>query len=270
MSCIINDILEKQLDELNREEEEMLVSRLIKRMEIEFSKQDKSGIYGLTQYQMTYNSNKIEGSKLTENQTISLFETGTIFASSESFRAKDIEEATGHFMMFNEMLNTYTEPLTEQLIKRYHYKLKSGVFEDQANGYPVGEYKNRVNRVSNLVTASPDEVSERIKELLDNYNSIANITLKDLAEFHIQYERIHPFQDGNGRTGRIILYKECLRNSLLPFIIRDNQKAEYYHALQDNCPDELKTFFEKEQGNYFEQLKEFLYVYEKNLVTDRR
>ena len=120
-----------------------MVEQLKKRLQIEFEKQDRSGIYGFTQRNLAYNSNKIEGSTLTERQTASLFETGTIFGEDAIFRAKDVEEMTGHFLMFNYMLQTYQEPLTEDLVKQYHYRLKAGVFEDLANGYPVGEYKNR-------------------------------------------------------------------------------------------------------------------------------
>lgn len=263
MEYLINQILKHDIGKHTEDENTLLMEQLIHRLEIEFAKQDKSGIYGLTQYQMAYNSNRIEGSKLTENQTISLFETGTVYASGEAFRAKDIEEATGHFLMFNEMIKTYEEPLSEELIKRYHFKLKSGVFEDMANGYPVGEYKSRANRVSNVVTAIPTEVPERMKELLSEYHRKEQITLEDLAEFHLRYERIHPFQDGNGRTGRMILYKECLKQHLLPFIIRDDNKAEYYAALQSESVEQLKEFFVKEQKDYYESVRDFLYVYEK-------
>ena len=122
------------------------VKELINRFQIEFKKNDRSGIYGLTQRMLAYNSNKIEGSTLTEKQTASLFETGSLAQEEILIRAKDVEEMTGHFMMFNEMLKTYDQPLSHELIKSYHFKLKSGVFEDMANGYLVGEYKNRRNK----------------------------------------------------------------------------------------------------------------------------
>lgn len=263
MEYLINRILEQELEMHTEEESSILAEQLINRLETEFGRQDKSGIYGLTQYQMAYNSNRIEGSRLTENQTISLFETGTVYASAETFRAKDIEEATGHFLMFNEMIKTYHEPLTEELIKAYHFRLKSGVFEDMANGYPVGEYKNRTNRVGQVLTTPPEEVPERMKELLFRYHEKKQVTLSDLAEFHLQYERIHPFQDGNGRTGRMILYKECLKHRVLPFIIRDENKAEYYAALQSRDPELLCGFFKKEQKDYYETVREFLHIYEK-------
>lgn len=126
------------------------VKELINRFQIEFKKNDRSGIYGLIQRMLAYNSNKIEGSTLTEKQTASLFETGSLAQEEILIRAKDVEEMTGHFMMFNEMLKTYDQPLSHELIKSYHFKLKSGVFEDMANGYLVGEYKNRRNQVGNI------------------------------------------------------------------------------------------------------------------------
>ena len=171
------------------------VEELIHRFEVEQQKNDRSGIYALTQRMMAYNSNKIEGSTLTEKQTASLFDTGTLSSEDAVIRAKDVEEMTGHFLMFNEMLKTYDLPLSHELIKRYHYKLKSGVFEDLANGYPVGEYKSRRNMVSDIVTALPEEVEGRMTELLEWYHTIPQHTLGDLAKFHADFEAIHPYQD---------------------------------------------------------------------------
>lgn len=230
------------------------VEALIQRFQIEQRKNDRGGVYALTQRMLAYHSNKIEGSTLTEKQTASLFDTGTLSSEDAVIRAKDVEEMTGHFLMFNEMLKTYDLPLSHELIKRYHYKLKSGVFEDIANGYPIGAYKNRRNMVSNIVTALPEDVEECMTDLLERYNTAIHHDLRDLAQFHAEYEMIHPFQDGNGRTGRIILFKECLKNGIVPFIISDDRKADYYHALntaqtqKDFGP--LETFFLKEQAEY--------------------
>lgn len=230
------------------------VETLIQRFQIEQRKNDRGGVYALTQRMLAYNSNKIEGSTLTEKQTASLFDTGTLSSEDAVIRAKDVEEMTGHFLMFNEMLKTYDLPLSHELIKRYHYKLKSGVFEDIANGYPIGEYKNRRNMVSNIVTALPEEVDACMTDLLDRYNASAQHDLRGLAQFHAEYEMIHPFQDGNGRTGRIILFKECLKNGIVPFIVSDDRKVDYYHALnaaqtkKDFGP--LETFFLEEQAAY--------------------
>lgn len=239
-----------------------LVETLIQRFQIEQKKNDRGGVYALTQRMLAYNSNRIEGSTLTEKQTASLFDTGTLSSEDAVIRAKDVEEMTGHFLMFNEMLKTYSLSLSHDLIKRYHYKLKSGVFEDIANGYPIGEYKNRRNMVSDIVTALPEEVESRMTDLLDRYNAIPRHGLNDLARFHAEYEAIHPFQDGNGRTGRVILFKECLKNGIVPFIISDEKKVNYYHALNaaqtrdDYGP--LEKVFLSEQEIYKALVEDFI------------
>lgn len=155
----LNAILDKTLDQLSKADSLKIVQALITRMLIEYKKNDRSGIYAKTQTEMAYNSNKIEGSTLTPDQTASLFTTGTLRSDGETvYKAKDIEEMTGHFSMFNHMLKSWEQPLTEELIKEYHYYLKVGVFEDRANGYPVGEYKNRANYVSDIHIANPAKV----------------------------------------------------------------------------------------------------------------
>lgn len=251
-----------------------IVDSLIKRFKIEFEKQDRSSVYGYTQRKMAYNSNKIEGSTLTEAQTFSLFDTGTLSSDGDIIRSKDVEEATGHFIMLNSMLESYKEQLSEELIKKYHYDLKSGVFEDKANGYAIGDYKKRANTVSNIKVALPNEVEKRMRDLLTDYNSKNNHDLYDIVKFHVDYETIHPFQDGNDRTGRIIMFKECLKNNIFPFIIEDDLKAEYYAALRDvqtdNSYDSLIDFCKKEQENYFENIKNFIYTLEEleNLTNE--
>lgn len=262
----INDIISKNLNELSKEESRRVVDSLVKRMMIEYRKNDRSGIYAKTQTEMAYNSNKIEGSTLTPEQTESLFTTGTIRSDGEIvYRAKDIEEMTGHFSMFNCMLQTWDEPLTEELIKKYHYHLKAGVFEDIANGYPIGEYKNRVNMVSNISTVKPDQVHGYMAELLKRYSDVPEVTLRTLARFHADFEKIHPFQDGNGRTGRMIIFKECLKNGLIPVIIKDQDKEAYYHALNKAQTtqdlDGLAEYFRKEQEAYYEKVQGFLWEY---------
>lgn len=231
-----------------------MVSLLKERFRIEMENNDRSGVYALTQRKMAYNSNRIEGSTLTEKQTASIFETGTIRADGSIFRTKDVEEMTGHFTMFNYMLQTCEEPLNEELIKDYHHRLKAGVFEDIANGYPIGEYKNRKNMVSDITTSMPECVEDDIKDLLEGYNSKELYYLKDMAEFHAKFEKIHPFQNGNGRVGRILLFKECLRSNIMPFIIGDDRKAEYYESLNTAQQNEefglLIQFFEQEQDRY--------------------
>lgn len=228
----------------------------------DFKNQDKTGLYALTQKLMAYNSNKIEGSTLTSEQTASLFDTGTIVSNGvEIYRAKDIEEMNGHFKMFNEMLKTLDLPLSSDLIKQFHYQLKNGVFEDMANGYPVGEYKNRQNIVSDIITAKPEEVSSLMEELINAYNN-SEQTLEDITKFHAFYERIHPFQDGNGRTGRMIMLKQCLNNDLVPIIVKDESKPIYYKALHiastDNNFVPLMDYFKDCQKEYLELINDFI------------
>ena len=239
-----------------------LVDLLLKRFEIESEKNDRGGIYAYTQRKLAYNSNKIEGSTLTEKQTASIFETGTITADGTIFRIKDIEETTGHFTMFNHMLKTYDKTLSQTLIKEYHYYLKAGVFEDLANGYPVGEYKNRMNTASDIKTSLPACVEDDMQELLESYNAKENHSIEDIAVLHAKFEKIHPFQDGNGRVGRIIVFRECLKNRIAPVIIEDTRKAEYYECLnvaqQQEEYEKLFSFFKSEQEEYKKLMEGFV------------
>lgn len=245
------------------QEQENFVMSLIQRLKIEYEKQDRSGVYGETQRLLAYNSNRIEGSTLTYKQTASLFETSTLTSDKDQLiKSKDVEEMNGHFVMFNNMLKNYNQELSQELIKSYHYDLKIGVFEDKANGYPVGEYKNRVNKVSDIVTVSPNDVPLKMQELLNWYNNLENKTLEDIVKFHVKYETIHPFQDGNGRTGRIIMFKECLKNKIVPFIIEDSKKFEYYNYLnqaQQGQIDSLLNFVKEEQKNYYNLVKDLIF-----------
>ena len=234
----------------------------------EYERQDRSGIYGYTQRTLAYNSNRIEGSTLTETQTAALFEEGYLPASDEIYRRKDIEEMNGHFLMFNRMLATIEEPLSERLIKSFHYELKAGVFEDRANGYAIGEYKQWRNTVGGMTLASPDEVQGKMSDLLLWYADQSIVSLETIARLHAQYELIHPFQDGNGRTGRMILFRECLKYDIEPFIIQNENRAVYIAALNrvqtKDDYDELEVLFEQEQSRYKEQC-EFFNVEERYL-----
>ena len=219
----------------------------------------KSGIWGFTQREFAFNSNKIEGSRLTKEHTSSLFNTGSIYVDGE-FRAKDIEETTGHFAMFNVMLDTLNSILSEDLIKLFHRSLKQGVFEDIANGYAIGDYKTRRNFVGDIDTALPSEVPERMSKLLSQYWTCEK-SLKNLAIFHAEYERIHPFQDGNGMVGRIIMFRECLTHGVIPFIIRHVNAKEYIDALvlaQNGNVEPLVGYFMKEQKWYAKKVSEIL------------
>lgn len=236
------------------------IRNLLERFKIEHTKRDRSGVYGFTQRLLAYNSNKIEGSTLTEEQTASLFDTGILPKTDDYYRAKDVEEMNGHFLMFNKMLDTLDAALDQQIIKSFHFELKSGVFEDRANGYAIGDYKKRPNMIGIHQTTLPSQVPDAMTELLNWYHA-QDVSLETLAEFHARYEIIHPFQDGNGRTGRIILFRECLRHDISPFIIEDANRPEYLEALkayrQDGNTTALITLFQKEQEFYFNQCEYF-------------
>ena len=234
---------------------------LLERFKIERGRFDRSGVYAYTQRLLAYNSNKIEGSTLTEEQTASLFDNGTLPRSDSYYRAKDVEEMNGHFLMFNKMLDTLDEPLSQELIKSFHYELKSGVFEDRANGYAIGDYKERPSIVGIYQTAKPEDVQSEMERLLKWYfERQADIAV--LAEFHAWYEGIHPFQDGNGRTGRIILFRECLKNGIVPAVIEDSNRGEYMDGLkqyrEEKRIDKLVALFEKEQAVYEEKCSYFI------------
>ena len=246
-------------------ENETYMKRLKDRLQIEFKKQDRSGVYGYTQRSMAYNSNRIEGSTLTEKQTASMFETGTLYVDDPDmiFRTKDIEEMNGHFKMFNYVMKCMEKPLSEDIIKNMHKNLKEGVFEDRANGYAIGGWKKRANRVSDIQTALPQEVPEKIHQLLEKYHNAEKITLYDIAKFHAQFENIHPFQDGNGRTGRMILFRESLRyDELKPFIILDDDRSKYLEGLKEyrehHKVDQLLELMQKEAETYYQECQYFI------------
>lgn len=240
---------------------EDFIAFLLKRFEIERNKRDRSGIYGFTQRMLAYNSNKIEGSTLTEEQTASLFDTGILPKSDDYYRAKDVEEMNGHFLMFNKMLDTLDEALTQDMIKQFHYELKSGVFEDRANGYAIGDYKKRPNMIGIYPTIKPENVEKEMSSLLEWYH-MQKVSLAVLAEFHARYESIHPFQDGNGRTGRLLIFRESLKHDILPVVIEDSNRYEYLEGLrqfrEEGKIDCLVSLFEKEQMVYFEKGSYFM------------
>ena len=234
---------------------------LLDRFNIERDKFDRSGVYACTQRLLAYNSNKIEGSTLTEEQTASLFDNGTLPKSDDYYRAKDVEEMNGHFLMFNKMLDTLDESLSQEMIKQFHYELKSGVFEDRANGYAIGDYKKRPNMIGMYQTVRPENVAQEMYLLMDWYNN-EETNVSVLAEFHVRYESIHPFQDGNGRTGRLILFRECLKNGIIPVVIEGANRNVYLEALkeyrEEKSLNKLINLFEKEQQFYLEKCGYFM------------
>lgn len=243
------------------ENQKKITGFLLERFKIERGRFDRSGVYAYTQRLLAYNSNKIEGSTLTEEQTASLFDNGTLPCSDSYYRAKDVEEMNGHFLMFNKMLDTLGEKLSQELIKSFHYELKSGVFEDRANGYAIGDYKERPNMVGIYRTTKPEDVQGEMERLLNWYFSVQT-DIYVLAEFHARYESIHPFQDGNGRTGRIILFRECLKNGIVPAVIEDKNRGEYMDGLkqyrEEKRTDKLAALLEKEQASYKEKCSYFI------------
>ena len=193
----------------------------------------KGGIYHRTQIDLTYNSNRIEGSKLTHDETRHIFDTNTIGASRESVNVDDIIETTSHFRCIDLIIDKAKYKLSESLIKELHFLLKSGTSDSRKDWFNVGEYKKLPNEVGDNETCHPKEVATKMKAFLTHYHSIENKTFEDIIDFHYQFEIIHPFQDGNGRIGRLIMFKECLANNIVPFIIDEDLKLFYYKGLQE-------------------------------------
>ena len=192
----------------------------------------KGGIYHRTQIDLTYNSNHIEGSRLSHDQTRYIFETNTIGIEGESVKVDDIIETVNHFRCIDLIIDRAHESLTESLIKELHATLKSGTADSRKEWFAVGEYKRFPNEVGNNETTAPEDVKREIKALLKEYNATKKKTFDDLLDLHQRFEAIHPFQDGNGRIGRLVTFKECLANDFVPFIITDELKIFYYRGLQ--------------------------------------
>ena len=190
------------------------------------------GIYHELQIRMTYNSNHMEGSRLNEEQTRHIFETNTLF-SHDAVSVDDIIETVNHFRAMDYCIEMAEEDLTEEIIKQLHYLLKSRTKDETLSWFKVGEYKTRPNVVGGIGTSSPSNVAHDIQQLLKKYHEKKQISFEDIVEFHFQFEKIHPFQDGNGRVGRLIAFKECLKHSLIPFIIEDKKKFYYYRGLKE-------------------------------------
>ena len=217
------------------------------------------GIYHRTQIDLTYNSNHMEGSRLTRNQTRYIFETNTVGVENEVLNVDDVIETVNHFHCIDLVIDHADDILSEKFIKELHLTLKNGTSDSRKDWFAVGEYKKIPNEVGGMDTALPEEVADKMKTLLKEYNVIKEKTLEDILDFHVKFERIHPFQDGNGCVGRLIMFKECLKHNIVPFIIEDNLKLFYYRGLKewdnekgyltDTCltaQDKYKTYL-----NYF-------------------
>lgn len=191
------------------------------------------GIYHKTQIDLTYNSNHIEGSHLTHTQTRCIFETNTIGVEKEVLNVDDIIETANHFRCIDLIIDHAKATLTEKFIKELHFILKNSTSDSRKEWFAVGDYKRLPNEIGGMETALPEEVADKMKALLAEYNSKEEKTFEDILGFHVRFERIHPFQDGNGRIGRLIMFKECLKYNIVPFIIEDNLKMFYYRGLKE-------------------------------------
>lgn len=189
------------------------------------------GIYHKVQIELTYNSNYIEGSRLTHDQTRYIFETNTIGITDESVRVDDILETVNHFRCIDHIIDKAYNSITETLIKQLHFLLKTGTSDSRLEWFAVGDYKRIPNEVGGRETSAPEQVAKEMRSLLEWYNSIEEKTFRDIIEFHYRFESIHPFQDGNGRVGRLILFKECLKYNFVPFVIDEKRKMYYYQGL---------------------------------------
>ena len=191
------------------------------------------GIYHRVQIDLTYNSNHIEGSRLTHDQTRFIFETNTIGMSDGAVKVEDDVETANHFKCIDMVIDSAAHVLSEAFIKQLHATLKSGTSNSRQDWFAVGDYKKLPNEVGGMDTAQPEEVASQMKKLLSEYNANKEKSFDDLLDFHYRFERIHPFQDGNGRVGRLVLFKECLRNNIVPFIIDEDTKLYYYRGLKE-------------------------------------
>lgn len=191
------------------------------------------GIYHKTQIDLTYNSNHIEGSRLTHEQTRYIFETNTIGAENEVINVDDVIETANHFRCIDIIIDNARATLNEKFIKELHLVLKNGTSDSRKDYFAVGDYKKMPNEVGGMDTALPEDVADRMKALLTEYNAVKDKTFEDILDFHVKFERIHPFQDGNGRVGRLIMFKECLKYNIVPFIIDDALKLFYYRGLKE-------------------------------------
>ena len=233
---LVKEVCDNRILQILREEKEAKIS---------------GGLYHELQVRMTYNSNHIEGSTLTEDQTRLIFETRTIDVG-DGISVDDIIETSNHFRAIDYVIDKALEPLSEDIIKRLHLLLKQGTKDSSLEWFAVGDYKKRANTVGGRETCKPSEVPKAMAKLVEGYNSKSDITIDDIIEFHADFEHIHPFQDGNGRVGRLIALKECLKFNVVPFIIEDSKKAFYYRGLanwdrekgwlKDTCLDGQDTF----------------------------
>ena len=221
----------KKPERLNKKKmEEITLLDILKEQKVS---KYSGGIYHKTQINLTYNSNHIEGSCLSHDQTRYIFETNTIGLENEVLNVDDILETANHFRCIDMIIDHAKDVLSEKFIKELHFVLKNGTSDSRKEWFVVGDYKKIPNEVGGMNTTLPEEVAQRMKELLKEYNDKKEKSFEDILDFHVKFERIHPFQDGNGRVGRLILFKECLKYNIVPFIIDDHLKMFYYRGLKE-------------------------------------
>ena len=268
--------LEPNIESLKRLAElfEVSVDELLKEDEFDVSKINvlevlreqkemklKGNLYHNTQIIFAYNTNHIEGSKLTEDQTRYIYETNTLLTEKESItNLDDIIETANHFKLVDYMLDVADEELTEEMIKEFHKILKEGTSDSRKDWFNVGDYKKLANEAGNMKTTLPKNVQKDMIKLMQWYNSLGKVKIEDIIEFHYRFECIHPFQDGNGRVGRIIMFKECLKNNIIPFIILDKDKLFYYRGLKEYKTEKgyLIDTCLNEQDQYIRLIEYFL------------
>ena len=225
------------IDELLKDDDEKFDIANVNVLEILKEQKEmnlKGNLYHNTQIIFAYNTNHIEGSKLTVDQTRYIFETNTILFEKETVASvDDILETVNHFKLVEYMLDIADEKLTEDIIKKFHRILKEGTMDSRKDWFNVGDYKKMPNEAGNMKTSTPKQTPKDMIKLMEWYNSLSKITIKEIIEFHAKFEKIHPFQDGNGRVGRMIMFKECLKNNIIPFIILDKDKLFYYRGLKE-------------------------------------
>lgn len=229
------ELFEVSVDELLKEDEfDVSKINILEVLREQKKMKLKGNLYHNTQIIFAYNTNHIEGSKLTEDQTRYIYETNTLLTEKETItNLDDIIETANHFKLVDYMLDVADEELTEEMIKEFHKILKEGTSDSRKDWFNVGDYKKLANEAGSMKTTLPKNVQKDMVELIQWYNSLEKITIEDIIEFHYRFECIHPFQDGNGRAGRIIMFKECLKNSVTPFIILDKDKLFYYRGLKE-------------------------------------
>lgn len=219
----------------------------------------KGGIYHRTQIDLTYNSNHIEGSRLSKEQTRFIFETNTLGVTDETTRIDDIMETVNHFRCIDYVIDHATDKITEAHIKQLHKMLKTNTSDSQKDWFAVGDYKKLPNEIGEQKTVAPKDVHKEMKDLISSYNSSKERTLDDIIDFHVRFERIHPFQDGNGRIGRLLMFWQCLQNGIEPFIITEELRLFYYRGIQNwgSINEFLRDTCLAAQDNYKEILRYF-------------